>query len=301
MSVMTTQLTDTIKIKIERLLEINPQPETMLPRLILRKRVAKTEPLNYMHDASICLIVQGKKRVMSGGKVYDYDKEKFLITSIDLPVTAQITEASIDEPYLGIMYQLDFDKINQLMIDHPGLLNGYEDSSTDVISVTPASDVLFSVFDRLLDLLLEPRDIPFLLPLLESELYYRLLRSDAGVSLRTLAQSGNKRHQIATAVEWLKNNYTESIKVENLAEMVGMSISSFHHHFRLFTAMTPLQYQKWLRLHEARRQLFSLATDVSTVGFKVGYESASQFSREYKRLFDITPSDDIKQLRAQSQ
>lgn len=294
---MATQLTDTIKVKIERLLELNPHPETVIPRLLLRKRIAQTEPLNYMHDASICLIVQGKKRVMSGGKVYDYDKDKFLITSIDLPVTAQITEASIDEPYLGIMYQLDFDKINQLMIDHPGLLNGYEDSSNDVISVTPASEVLFSVFDRLLDLLLEPSDIPFLLPLLESELYYRLLRSDAGAALRSLAHAGNKRQQIATAVDWLKTNYAESIKIENLADMVGMSISSFHHHFRFFTSMTPLQYQKWLRLHEARRQLFSLSTDVSAVGFKVGYESASQFSREYSRLFGVSPSKDIKQLR----
>lgn len=295
---MTIEITEKIKEKIERVMRMNSNPETIIPRLLIRKRESQNKPTDYIHNSSICLIVQGKKRVMSGGNVYDYDRDNFLITSIDLPVTAQITEASPQNPYLGLMYQLDFNKINQLLLDNPDLLNGYDEGTNDVITVTPASETLLSVFDRLLDLLFTPEDIPFLLPLIESELYYRLLRSDAGAGLRSLAHTGNKRQQIATAIEWLKEHYAESFKIEDLATLVGMSISSFHHHFRFFTAMTPLQYQKWLRLHEARRQLFALSTDISAVGFKVGYESSSQFSREYSRLFGVSPSMDVKKLRS---
>jgi AraC-like DNA-binding protein len=156
---------------------------------------------------------------------------------------------------------------------------------------------LLSAFQRLLDLLAEPRDIPILAPIIQREISYRLLVGDQGARLRQIASAGSQSHQIARAIDWLKGNYTRPMRIDDLARQVNMSTSTFHHHFRALTAMSPLQYQKWLRLNEARRLMLTERPDATAVAFQVGYESPSQFSREYSRLFGAPPLRDINSLR----
>jgi AraC-like DNA-binding protein len=156
---------------------------------------------------------------------------------------------------------------------------------------------LLTAFQRLLDLLAEPRDIPILAPIIQREISYRLLVGDQGARLRQMASAGSQSHQIALAIDWLQGNFTQSLRIDDLATQVNMSTSTFHHHFREVKAMSPLQYQKWLRLNEARRLLLTEYQDATTVAFQVSYESPSQFSREYGRLFGTPPMRDITSLR----
>ena len=157
--------------------------------------------------------------------------------------------------------------------------------------------LLLTAFQRLIDLLEEPKDIPILSPIIQREIFYRLLIGDQGVRLRQMASAGSQSHQIARAIDWLKGNFTRPLHIDDLATQVNMSTSTFHHHFRAVTAMSPLQYQKWLRLSEARRLMFAERIDATTAAFQVGYESPSQFSREYSRLFGDSPLRDITSLR----
>jgi transcriptional regulator GlxA family with amidase domain len=156
---------------------------------------------------------------------------------------------------------------------------------------------LLSAFQRLLDLLDEPQDIPMLAPMIRKEIFYRLLVGDQGMRLRQMASVGSQSHQIARAIDWLKGNFSQPMRIDELATQVNMSTSTFHHHFRALTAMSPLQYQKWLRLNEARRLMLTELLDAATAAFQVGYESPSQFSREYNRLFGAPPLRDITKLR----
>jgi len=156
---------------------------------------------------------------------------------------------------------------------------------------------MLSTFQRLIDLLSEPKDIPILAPIVQREIFYRLLVGDQGVRLRQMASAGSQSQQIARAIDWLKGNFTEPLRIDDLAAQVNMSTSTFHHHFRAVTAMSPLQYQKWLRLNEARRLMLAESQDATTAAFQVGYESPSQFSREYGRLFGAPPLRDITSLR----
>jgi len=156
---------------------------------------------------------------------------------------------------------------------------------------------LLTAFQRLIDLLAEPKDIPILAPIIQREIVYRLLVGDQGARLRQMASAGSQSQQIARAIDWLKSNFTQSLRIEDLATQVNMSTSTFHHHFRALTAMSPLQYQKWLRLNEARRLMLIERLDAATAAFQVGYESPSQFSREYSRLYGAPPLRNITNLR----
>jgi len=269
---------------------------TAIPALTLVKRDAPSEPTTYMHEPSLCLVAQGAKRVLLGKEAYVYDADHYLITSLDVPVIAEITEASKEKPYLGLTVKLDQKTIAQLLVDSSIPIPRAAPVSRAMI-VSEVTLPLLNAILRLIDLLDEPASIPVLSPLIEREIVYRLLISEQGPLLRQIGLAGNQSYQIAMAIEWLKKNYSRPIMVEELAELSHMSRSSFHHHFKELTSMSPLQYQKFLRLQEARRLMLAEQLDAATAAFRVGYESASQFTREYKRLFGAPPSLDIKTLR----
>ena len=269
--------------------------DTSIRGLSLHRWDTPTEPTSYMLAPSICLIGQGRKRLFLGEDSYIYDANKFLITSVELPVTAQILEASREKPYLGLTMELDLRLIAQLILDHD-MPSARSPKDRLGISVGEVSAPLLDAFIRLLDLLEHPSDIPALAPLVQQEIFYRLLMGEQGPRLRQITSAGNHGYQIARAIDWLKENFSKPIKVEELAGKVGLSVSAFHNHFRAMTALSPLQFQKKMRLNEARRLMLAEHLDASRAAFEVGYESPSQFSREYSRLFGSPPMKDIKNL-----
>jgi AraC-like DNA-binding protein len=272
------------------------QLETAIPGLALWRRSAPTQPASGMYEPSICLTAQGAKRVVLGDDVYVYDAHHFLITSVDLPTVWQIIEASREKPCLGLVLKLDRREISQLMVDshlpQPPAQQSSRGMATGEVTLP-----LLNAFQRLIDLLAEPKDIPILAPIIQREIIYRLLVGDQGARLRQIASAGSQSQQIARAIDWLKGNFTRPLRIDDLATQVHMSPSTFHHHFRTVTAMSPLQFQKWLRLNEARRLMLTEDADAATAAFNVGYESPSHFSREYTRLFGAPPLRDIKNLR----
>ena len=248
---------------------------------------------------SVCLIGQGRKRLFLGEEAYVYDAHRFLITSVDLPVVTQIIEASADRPYLGLTMELDLRVIAQLMLndDRP---TARASNDRLGVAVSVLSPPLLDAFGRLLDLLEHPGDIAALGPLVRQEICYRLLVGEQGPRLRQIASAGNHGFQIARAIDWLKDNFDKPLRIEDLASRVGLSTSAFHSHFRSTTAMSPLQFQKRMRLNEARRLMLTEQIDASRAAFKVGYESPSQFSREYSRQFGAPPMRDMKNLMQDS-
>jgi AraC-like DNA-binding protein len=269
---------------------------TAISALSLSRREAPTGPMSHMYEPSICLIAQGAKRVLLGDDTFVYDAHHFLVTSVDLPTVVQVVKASREKPCLSLMLKLDQREISQLMVDS-NLPPPRAQESSRGMATGEVTLPLLAAFQRLIDLLAEPNDIAILAPIIQREILYRLLVSDQGARLRQMASTGSQSHQIARAIDWLKRNFTRSLRIDDLATQVNMSPSTFHHHFRTVTAMSPLQYQKWLRLNEARRLMLTQDSDAATAAFYVGYESPSQFSREYARLFGAPPLRDITNLR----
>jgi AraC-like DNA-binding protein len=272
------------------------QAITDIPGLKLSYWTTPTPPTSYTLNASICLIAQGEKCVLFGEDNLIYDANHFLISSVDLPVTANIMKASKEEPYLGLVMELDLQEISQLIVDSELAFNSGK-STQKSISVGKLSHSLIDAFVRLLSLLDEPDTIKILAPVIKREIFYRLLLTEQGTRLNQIVTAGSHSHQISKAIDWLKNNFVEPLSVSELASYTGMSKSAFYAHFRSMTSMTPLQFQKRLRLSEARRLMLTENLDAMTTTFKVGYESPSQFSREYSRLFGTPPAKDIKALR----
>lgn len=269
--------------------------ETPIAGLTLHRWETPTEPTSYTLPPSVCLIGQGRKRLVLGEEAYVYDEHRFLITSVDLPVVAQIIDASSDAPYLGLTLQLDLRLITQLILNSnmvpvrpPGAHRG--------IAVSEVSAPLLDAFNRLIDLMASPEDVPTLAPLIKQEISYRLLAGDQGPRLRMIATTGHHGYQVSRAIDWLKDNFKKPVKMEELAGRAGLSLSAFHSHFRAMTAMSPLQFQKRMRLNEARRLMLTEHLDASSAAFEVGYESPSQFSREYSRQFGAPPVRDIRRL-----
>ena len=287
-----------LKEKVERWTATS-HGATPVPGLSLYREPSPGDPHRYTREAALCLIVQGSKRVIVGSEVYTYDEDHYLLVTVDLPVVAQILEASPDRPYLSLTLKLDQRLIAELMVnqDLPPLRPSHRGRS---ILVSPLTQALREPVERLLDLFEEPPSIPILSPLIQKEITYRLLMGDMGPDLRLLASAGSPSSHIGRAVEWLKKNYNQSFHVEDLAASSQMSTTAFHHHFRQLTSMSPVQYQKWLRLQEARRLMLADHFDAARAAYQVGYESPSQFSREYRRLFDAPPSQDVKSLRGAS-
>ncbi|HCG7988594.1 TPA: AraC family transcriptional regulator [Vibrio parahaemolyticus] len=272
------------------------QYDTPISGLRFSRWTTPTPPTSYTHNPSICLIAQGRKRVLLGEESFIYDANHFLISSVDLPIIANIIEASEEQPYLGLIVELDLTEISQLIIDSELAFTQSKEAQKG-IAVGELSESLLGAFVRLAELLDEGQNIKILAPIIKREIFYRLLMSEQGTRLHQIVTAGSHSHQIAKAIDWLKNNFVKPLSVGDLASYTGMSKSSFYTHFRSMTSMTPLQFQKKLRLSEARRLMLTENLDAMAATFKVGYESPSQFSREYSRLFGAPPSKDIKLLR----
>ncbi|EJL6386117.1 AraC family transcriptional regulator [Vibrio parahaemolyticus] len=272
------------------------QYDTPISGLRFSRWTTPTPPTSYTHNPSICLIAQGRKQVLLGEESFIYDANHFLISSVDLPIIANIIEASEEQPYLGLIMELDLTEISQLIVDSELAFTQSKEAQKG-IAVGELSESLLDAFVRLAELLDEGQNIKILAPIIKREIFYRLLMSEQGTRLHQIVTAGSHSHQIAKAIDWLKNNFVKPLSVGDLASYTGMSKSSFYTHFRSMTSMTPLQFQKKLRLSEARRLMLTENLDAMAATFKVGYESPSQFSREYSRLFGAPPSKDIKSLR----
>lgn len=276
---------------------------TAITRVHLIRSSRPTEPLHALHQPALCIVAQGRKQVMLGETVYVYDRSQYLVVSVDLPIVGQILEADATRPYLCLRLDLDPAMLATLLMEigsmEPKSRNGGSDqppgSGLALSVVTPE---LLDAANRLLRLLTTPRDIPILAPMVEREILYRLLSSEQAARLRQIARADSKLHQISRAISWIKRHYTEPFSIEAVAAEARMSPSALHYHFKAVTTMSPLQYQKQLRLQGARRMILSQAVDAATAGYRVGYESPSQFSREYSRLFGAPPMRDIARLKA---
>lgn len=283
---------------IERFTPTDGIHTTAIPRLTLARVSAPTEPAHAVHLPAVCFIAQGRKRVMLGGEPFDYDAAHHLVVSLDLPISGQILEASTDAPYLS--FRLDFDPgdIAAMLLEMEAPPPATQRPARGVF-VSRTQPALLDAALRLLQLLATPEDIPTLAPLAAREILYRLLKSEEGWRLSQLAGGDGQARRIARAIGWLKANYDKPLRIEEVAREVHMSTSSLHHHFKAATALSPLQYQKQLRLREARRLLLSNeAADAATACHRVGYESPSQFSREYRRLFGAPPVRDLQRMRS---
>jgi len=284
---------------IARLTENGELHTTAVPGLSLFRRIEPTEPITGMYEPSVCMVAQGAKRVLLGDDTYVYDAHHYLITSVHLPTVVQIIEASPERPYLGLRLKLDLREVSQLMVDS-NLPPARVQQSSRGMATGEVKLPLLTAIQRLIDLLAEQQDIPILAPIIQREIIYRLLVGDQGARLRQIAAAGSQSQQIARAIDWLKGNFTRPLRIDDLAAQARMSTSTFHHHFRSMTALSPLQFQKQLRLQEARRLMLAERVDAATAAFQVGYESPSQFSREYNRLFGAPPLRDITTLRQMS-
>jgi AraC-like DNA-binding protein len=266
---------------------------THVPRLFVARFSKPTEPRHGVHKASICFIAQGRKQVALGEQMFDYGAGQHLVVSVDLPVIGCVKEASADAPYLCLRLDLDLDLCAEMLLKYPapraeaGLGVAIGDTQPDLIDAAI----------RLLSLNDAPDHVGELAPLIEREIVYRLLQGPQGCCIRRVLQSENHHRHVGRAITWIKENYDRPIRIEDVASISGMSASSLHQHFREATTMSPLQYQKRLRLEEARRLIMIKSLDAASAGHSVGYDSPSQFSREYKRLFGAPPQRDIERLR----
>jgi AraC-like DNA-binding protein len=249
-----------------------------------------------LHRPAVCLIAQGAKRVMLREELYAYDPSRVLVFSVDLPISAQVTDASPARPYLCFRLDIDPVQVADLVMQAAPVHKPTSDASRGLF-LTSATPELLDTVVRLMRLVRSPQDLALLAPLAIREIYIRLLKSPEGERLAGIGRADAHVGRVAKAIAWLKENHSEPLRIDDLARRVHMSASSFHQHFRDLTAMSPLQYQKQLRLQEARRLMLAEGTDAATASHRVGYESPSQFSREYARQFGSPPARDIQRLK----
>ena len=269
---------------------------TGIAGLRLYRRSEPSPCASAAYQPSLVVFVQGEKRVNLGKTIYVCDGSNFLLTSIDLPVVSQVTKASDKEPLLGMILQLEMPMIREILAQQEFQFSG-DAGDARGMALGISSAQLLDACARLVELLHAPQDIPFLSRLIEREIIYRLLKSPQGQHLRAIATLGEQSHRTAKVVSWLRMNYARPLRVEELASIAQMGVSTLHHHFRSLTAMSPLQYQKQLRLHVARERMLNEGLDAASAAFEVGYESASQFNREYSRFFGQPPMRDVKARR----
>ena len=253
-------------------------------------------PMRGVQEAALCLIVQGAKRAILADEVYEYDASRFVVASVDLPVTGQVTRASSEAPYLCLVLKLSPATIAEMVTEAESAKTPLPPPSRGLF-LQPSSVEMLDAAIRLVKLLDAPHDIPLLAPLIEREILYRVLCSPQGAMLRHIGIADSQGQRVAKAIHWLRQHYAQPLRIDHIAREVHMSASALHHHFKAVTAMSPLQYQKQLRLQEARRLMLSEVMDAASAGHRVGYESPSQFSREYSRMFGAPPVRDVERLR----
>lgn len=268
------------------------------PALRLFRSDTLTGTVCGVYEPCVALILQGSKQVVVGEQRLVYDSGRYLLASLDMPALATMLEASPDRPYLALVLQLDLGDVAALVAAQPAPeAEGLADDSRWALATGRVNLPLLDAFGRLLDLLDTPQHLATLAPLVHREIHYRLLTGEVGARLRQFALAGSRGQQVARAVGQLRRRYAEPLRVDMLAREACMSVSAFHHHFKRITAMSPLQYQKMLRLTEARRLMLTEHLDAATAAYRVGYESPSQFSREYSRQFGAPPRRDMAGLR----
>ena len=263
---------------------------------MLYRRAAPTVPNPSTYEPSLLVIAQGRIRVDLGKASYVFGQSRFLLTSLELPAVSQVITASEEAPYLAFFLKLDISTVRDILnteeVHIPEATSGACGMATGETTVE-----LVNSCSRMMDLVEAPRDISFFSKLIQREIIYRLLQGSQGARLRAIATRETKCHRTAKAVAWLRSNYEKPLRVEHLATIAGMSRSTLHLHFRALTAMSPLQFQKQLRLRAARQRMLTSELDAASAAFEVGYESPSQFNREYRRVFGRPPIRDIKALQ----
>ncbi|HTR98545.1 MAG TPA: AraC family transcriptional regulator [Bacteroidota bacterium] len=260
------------------------------------RRERTTEAVVGRYASLVCIVLQGEKKVWSGRKVFRYDPDNYLVSCVDVPATFQVTKATPEEPYIGLTLELQPSLIYQILHESPVAKIRHEDTAGGFF-VEKMSSELADAFSRLLRSLDNGNDLIVLAPSIVREIHYRLMNSRYGTKIRQLGVVGSRSQRIGKVVDYLQKDYAAPLKVTDLARMANMSPSAFHLHFRQVTNMSPLQYQKQIRLQEARRLLSVENTDAASVAFRVGYESPSQFSREYRRVFGQPPRRDVMRMR----
>jgi AraC-like DNA-binding protein len=276
------------------------ETETAIPRVFISRCdhcESTTGPTPGFCEPMICLILQGAKCILIGDKALHYDQPSYFISTIDVPATGEVYRAGPGQPYLSISLKFDATVISDVLLSMKGNTSAASTEPGSGFGLAPVTPELLDSWLRLIRLLDSPGDIAVLGPLIEREIIYRLLGGPCGGMLRQLATGDSRLGQVRCAIGWIRDNLAEPFQVEDLAARAGMSVSAFHRHFKAVTAMSPVQYQKRLRLHVARRRLIAEAGDVARVAFSVGYESATQFGREYAREFGISPARDAARLR----
>ena len=275
--------------------------ETGIPGLRLYRRSEPTACASAHYEPELIFFIQGEKRIELGTRELTCDSKHFLLTSIDLPVSSQVTQATAEHPILGLILRLDMPLIREILAQEDFLSSTLGSGSPRGMTVGRSTLELTDAFQRLLNLTGTPEHIPFLSSLIQREILYRLLRGPEGRHLRAIATLGEQSNRTARAVAWLRDNFSKPLRVEDLASMAQMGVSTFHHHFRTLTAMSPLQYQKQLRLHVAREKMLNSGLDATSAAFEVGYESPSQFNREYRRFFGQPPMRDVKARKSSNE
>ncbi|WP_455920275.1 AraC family transcriptional regulator N-terminal domain-containing protein [Priestia megaterium] len=281
---------------IERLSKQDGVHPTTIPSLFLIRESIITEPISRVNEPSFCIILQGEKEVLLGEERFLYGPGHYIVASVDLPVTGQVIKASAEFPYLA--FKLEFTSSQVLeVLNGKDIKSGQGKNAKRAMYVSKIEPSLLDAVVRLASLLDTPKHIPVLAPLLKKEILYWILQGPHGEALEQMAVEGSNASRIREVIDHIINKYEESFRIEELAEIANMSVSSLHRHFKEVTAMSPIQFQKQLRLQEARRLLLAESTDIADVAFKVGYESQSQFSREYSRMFGLPPRVDINRMR----
>lgn len=283
--------------RIARLATTDGIHPTTVPSLYLMRYSEPRPCAAVLYEPRLCVVAQGRKIAILAGETYHYDPLHYLVVSMTMPALGQIIEATPEHPYLSLRLDIDMEELRALVLETPA--RPPADLVDRGLYSARASNAMLDAVLRLMRLLEEPNDLPALAPLLQREIYYRALTGDLGHRLRELVTAGSRSHRIARAVQSLRERFHEPLSIDAMAESLHMSVSSLHHQFKAATSMSPLQFQKHLRLHEARRLMLGEGLEANTAARRVGYESPSQFSREYKRLFGAPPRSEIVQLRAQ--
>ncbi|PGZ92765.1 AraC family transcriptional regulator [Bacillus sp. AFS029533] len=271
--------------------------ETSINSLFFIRESTITDPKYRVYKPSLCIVVSGKKELLLGNESFKYGPGNYLVASVDLPVTGQVIEATPSALYLALKLEFNPGQILEILTDTKIPTNSKEIAKRAIFVNELEGSILDAVI-RLARLTESPEDIPFLAPIFTKEILYRVLRGQNGNILQQIAIEGSTTNRINEVIEQIKANFYKSLRIDELAEIANMSVSSLHRHFKDVTAMSPLQFQKHLRLQEARLLLLSESSDAQEVAFRVGYESPSQFSREYSRLFGFPPKEDLKRMRA---
>lgn len=282
---------------VKRHLAATGRSETAVPGLTVHGKTTSTEPSSFLYEPSFALIATGAKRVMLGDESYIYDQSHFLLTAVGLPTIVQVLGATEAKPYYSIKLDIDLELAREL-ISEVAQQGPELPVATRGMAIGPVTPALALTAMRLTELLESPEDIPILARSLQREILYHVLTGPVGSRLREAVQLGTRTDRVGSAIRWIRENFTDELSIGNLAAIAGMGESTLRHHFRAVTMMSPLQYQKHLRLHEARRLMLNDRLDAGSAGFRVGYESATQFNREYRRLFGAPPKRDVGSILA---